>query len=255
MKIRRVIRFIIQAGFFIFQPALFATAFAGVKYLALQIGLHKAIVWNPFLETLVALVLSTIIFGRYFCGYACAFGSLGDWIYSASAFMQKKLRKKVIRLPAKIISALQYVKYAVLLGVISACFFNVYSVVSRADPWELFAAFRGGNFSLHGKVWSVVTLGIILLGMIFIERFFCMFLCPMGAVFALLPILPFAAYNRRRSECVKGCSLCTKVCPASVSLGDKHSKYGDCFQCGKCAEKCPRRNVRIGVNWYEQRKA
>ena len=47
---------------------------------------------------------------------------------------------------------------------------------------------------------------LILLGMAVQPRFFCQFLCPMGAVFALLPVLPFARLHRQNDGCIPGCN-------------------------------------------------
>ncbi len=241
-----LIRFVIQLAFFIFLPALFATAFAGIKYLAEQLHKTEMISWNLFLATLIVLLLCTIIFGRIFCGYACAFGSLGDWLYACSSFVQKKLRGKIFKLPDKIISKMLYLKYFILMGIIILILTGTYTFVGQADPWEIFASFRSGNFHLSGKIYAGILLGIIAVGMLFIERFFCMFLCPMGAIFALLPTLPLTAYNRSKKECIPGCTICTRTCPASITLGEENSRYSECFQCGKCMVKCPKECIRPG---------
>jgi polyferredoxin len=241
-----VTRLVIQAVFFILLPALFSAAFNGVKYLANQIGQQEAFTWNPFLAVLVVLLASTILFGRFFCGYACSFGSLGDWLFYCSAFIQKKIFKRVLTLPEKIVKGLQYLKYVILIGIVAACLTGTYSDIGPADPWELFAAFRAGNFSLGGQIYMSITFGLIVIGMLFVERFFCQFLCPMGAVFALMPLFPLTIFNRKKEDCIKGCHLCVKTCPADISLGEVHSKYGECFQCGKCSAKCPRGNIRLG---------
>jgi len=241
-----ITRFVIQVAFFILLPALFSAAFNGVKYLANQMHQQDAFTWNPFLETLVILLASTVLFGRFFCGYVCSFGSVGDWIFSCSAFVQKKLFKKVFTLPSKVIKGLQYLKYVLLIGIVAACLTGTYSYVSPADPWELFAFFRAGDFSISGRTYMAITLGLIVVGMVFVERFFCQFLCPIGAVFALMPMLPQTIFNREKEDCIKGCSICIKTCPADISLGEAHSKYGECFQCGKCSVKCPKANLRLG---------
>jgi polyferredoxin len=242
----RITRLVIQAAFFILLPALFPAAFNGVKYLANQIFNQEGFSWNPFLATLVVLLASTILFGRFFCGYACAFGSLGDWLFACSAFVQKKRFKKVLTLPGKAVRGLQYLKYVILIGIVVACLTGTYSSIGPADPWELFAAFRAGVFSISGRTYMAITLGAIVVGMLFVERFFCQFLCPMGAVFALMPMLPLTIFSRKKEACIKGCSLCTKTCPADIALGEPHSKYGECFQCGKCSVKCPKENIRLG---------
>ena len=255
MKIKitpyKVTRFAIQIVFFIFMPALFSVAFNGIKYLADQIHKTEMISWNPFLATFIVLLAFTVIFGRFFCGFACAFGSLGDWLYTLSSLVQKKTRKKVFKLPDKVISKLLYLKFIVLIAIVGACLLGVYSQISYADPWELFASFRSGNFSLSGKAISGVIFLLIILGMLLIERFFCMFLCPMGAVFTLLPVLPFTAYNRKKNECIPGCTICKKTCPASISLGENDSNHGDCFQCGKCSMSCPKDNIRPAIRKFK----
>lgn len=246
------LRFLIQLAFFIFLPALFSSAFAGARYLAEQIHKQELISWNPFLTALVILSACTILLGRFFCGYACIFGSIGDWLYTCSAFVQGKLLKRTLLLPDKVIRALQYLKYFVLIGILAACLTGTYHYISAADPWELLASFWSSNINISSKtMYAAILLGLILIGMCLAERFFCQFLCPMGAIFALLPILPYTTFNRDSKECIKGCTICKKTCPASVTLGEPESRYGDCFQCGKCSIKCPKENVRLGYKKFK----
>ena len=90
----RLIRAAIQLVFFIFYPALFSTAFAGVKSIFQAIAAHQQIAWNSFLDVTGLLLLVTILFGRHFCGYACAFGSLGDAMYELTVFIRQKVFHK-----------------------------------------------------------------------------------------------------------------------------------------------------------------
>ena len=84
----RLIRAASTAGiFYLWHPALFSTAFAGVKSIFQAIAAHQPVTWNSFLDVTGALLLVTILFGRHFCGYACAFGSLGDAMYEADCFL------------------------------------------------------------------------------------------------------------------------------------------------------------------------
>lgn len=86
-------------------------------------------------------------------------------------------------------------------------------------------------------------------GMAVCERFFCRFLCPMGAVFSILPVLPLFSISRNREQCIKGCSGCTKVCPSKIELPDlkEDIQPGDCFMCQKCMNICPKQNVKLGL--------
>ena len=90
----RLIRAGIQLLFFIFAPALFSTAFAGVKSIFQAIAAHQTISWNSFLDVTAVLLVVTCLFGRHFCGYACAFGSLGDALYELTVFIRQKVFHK-----------------------------------------------------------------------------------------------------------------------------------------------------------------
>lgn len=80
--------------------------------------------------------------------------------------------------------------------------------------------------------------------MCFVPRFFCRVLCPMGALFALMPVIPAFVPVKDKENCIKGCSLCKKNCPAALSLEESS---GECFQCGACMDVCPKGNVKIGL--------
>ena len=104
--IRRLARQIIQIIFFLWMPALYTSAFSGVRYVIEQ---------NAFLVMLIALCGLTILFGRFFCGYACAFGTLGDGMYALSQWVQKKVKKKLPWVSEETGRKLQKMKYIVLL--------------------------------------------------------------------------------------------------------------------------------------------
>ena len=248
-KIHAYLRAAIQLVFFLFLPSAFTTAFSGIKSVLTQIGAGNPIAWSSFLTVLLALCAYTIVFGRFFCGYACAFGTLGDAVHSLYLFLCKKCKKKPLLLKKSWKKPLSYLKYAVLLAVVLLCFLGVYGALTRWSPWDVFAMLRCGNFK-GGAYWlGCILLVLILVGMVFCERFFCRFLCPMGAVFSLLPILPFFSVRRKREKCAKGCTACEKVCPSDLSLPEDGSwnVSGDCFQCQKCLEICPKKNAKSSI--------
>ena len=248
-KIHAYLRAAIQLVFFLFLPSAFTTAFSGIKSVLTQIGAGNPIAWSSFLTVLLALCAYTIVFGRFFCGYACAFGTLGDAVHSLYLFLCKKCKKKPLLLKKSWKKPLSYLKYAVLLAVVLLCFLGVYGDLTGWSPWDVFSMLRSGNFKVGAYWLGCILLVLILVGMVFCERFFCRFLCPMGAVFSLLPILPFFSVRRKREKCAKGCTACEKVCPSDLSLPEDGSwnVSGDCFQCQKCLEICPKKNAKSSI--------
>lgn len=197
----RLIRAAIQLVFFIFYPALFSTAFAGVKSIFRQLQ-HTSRLPGTLLDVTGLLLLVTILFGRHFCGYACAFGSLGDAMYELTVFIRQKVFHKKGRhgYPEKAVRILQKVKYVLLAFLLLSILTGWYASLQGMSPWDVFSMLTARKLPNASYKIGIILLVLILIGMCTQERFFCQFLCPMGAVFAMMPILPSALFNRNQGE-------------------------------------------------------
>ncbi|MDO4617350.1 MAG: 4Fe-4S binding protein [Lachnospiraceae bacterium] len=242
-------RRIIQLVFFLFYPSLFTAAFTGVKYIFTQLGAGNALALTSFVSVLLTLCIYTIVFGRFFCGYACAFGSFGDLIHGIYLTICKKLKKKPKKISAIASRRLSVIKYLLLAVILGACFFGTYGTF-QYSPWDVFSMLTALKPRVQGYIIGWILLLLIMIGMAVKERFFCRFLCPMGAVFSLLPVLPLFSLHRDRDNCRKGCRACTSCCPSEVELPARGAVEvsGDCFQCGKCTDTCPGGNVHTGIH-------
>ena len=248
-KVHVWVRAVIQLLYFMFIPSAYTAAFNGVKYIFTQMGAKSHLELTSFVVTLIALCLFTVVFGRFFCGFACAFGSLGDAVREFYVFICKKRKKKPVTMKASVVKYLQAVKYVVLVLLVVSCYTGIYSKTRGMSPWDVFSMLHAGNFKLGGYIVGLVLLVLILVGMAFQERFFCRVLCPMGAVFSILPVLPLFTLRRDRSECIRGCRACTMKCPSDIELAPDTAPElsGDCFQCQKCIDTCPKGNIHTGI--------
>jgi ferredoxin-type protein NapH len=244
----RLIRAAIQLVFFIAVPALFSTAFAGVKSIFQAIAAGQPVTWNSFLDVTGALLLITVLFGRHFCGYACAFGSLGDAMYELTLFIRQKVFHKKGRhgYPEKVVRCLQKVKYILLAFILLSILTGWYANLQGMSPWDVFSMLTARKLPNASYKIGIILLVLILIGMCTQERFFCQFLCPMGAVFAMMPILPSALFKRDRSKCPAKCGLCKKRCPAHLDIDGDTPLSGECICCHACEATCPRKNIQIG---------
>ena len=238
-------RILIQFAFFLAAPSLYNSSFTAVKNTFTLIGAGKPLEMNAFVIQLLLLLVYTLLFGRFFCGWACAFGAINDWVYHLSRVIFHKAGiKKIPKLPENVISILQWLKYVVLAGILVLCFLGRGSLISPNSPWTAFSLIRSGNFiSLSGMHLSLILLGLLIIGMVFHERFFCQFLCPMGAVFSMLPNIPFFRLVRRSETCPPRCGACRKACPVNLLMEENSLKSGECIRCGRCSVICPKGNI------------
>ena len=250
LKLSRRQRWFVQGAFFILAPSSFATGFMGLKTLLMQINVmntHRGYDFEvmSFTIFLVILLVITVLIGRYFCGYVCSFGFMGDAIYSLGNVAAKKLGIKRKPLPEKLEFALRGLKYVVLVVICALVLDGFYTTINNNSPWTVFG--KLANLSVSGvTVVGAVLLGLIVVGALLKERFFCEFLCPLGALFSIMPTLPMGRMRRQRPKCRKNCAACKQHCPVNIEPKGK-ILAGECIMCGECAEVCPQKNVTCGL--------
>ena len=245
MLVHKVLRFAIQLAFFALAPGLFSSALNGVKYICAQVGAVQAIEPTSFVAALVGAVAYTVLFGRFFCGYACAFGTMGDVLFALAAPLRRALRVPTLKERPRLLAWLQSVKLLVLAAVCILAFRGFWDAVSAWDPWAAFGKVTSGAGFEGVARKGIAVLVVIMVLQALVERSFCRFLCPMGALFSLLPIAPFSQFSRRRERCGKRCNRCQDACPVDIHPDQGGFHAGECIACGRCAAGCPLHNVNL----------
>lgn len=244
-KTHTAVRFAVQIAFFILAPGVFSSALNGVKYLMAQIGAVQAIEPTSFVLVLIGVIAYTVVFGRFFCGYACAFGTMGDVLFALATPLRRTLHVPTLQTHPRLLACLQPLKLLILLGVCALCFAGAWDAVASWDPWAVFGKLTSGSGWEGIAKKGVAILIVIMILQALFERSFCRFLCPMGALFSLLPILPFSQFNRRREACGKRCNRCRDSCPVDIHPDQGSFHAGECIACGRCAVGCPLSNVNL----------
>ncbi|MCE5220860.1 MAG: FMN-binding protein [Clostridium sp.] len=245
IKKSQILRHGIQLILFILLPGLYAMTFNEVKtvYQMIMGGNFDFLQALPNLMEFAAVMLITMVMGRWFCGWICSFGAYNDLIY----FISKKIFKGKFKVNEKVDSILKYTKYVILLFIIIVSWTIGSNILESVSPWDAF-----GQITNLPTVFSTLLIGLILLvlitiGAAFIERFFCRYLCPLGAIFAIISKIGITKINKPKDDCGK-CRACTVNCSMGLKLYKVNAaRGGDCINCLKCTEVCPRRNANINI--------
>ena len=241
------VKVVIQILSFALIPGLFEEEFAAVGNIVSCI--YKGnISWESVKYSvwmLVATVPATVLVGRFFCGFFCSFGAVQDLLWLGShrlraLFPRKRDLKKADRI-------FRFAKYAVLFYFIIFVWSGV-TAVKTAGPWQVFGQYVSfGHWPGLKPLLSVggILLLVIFIGSLFVQRFFCRYFCPMGAIYSLISRASFLKIDKPREGCGK-CRLCTSKCSMGMDLTKKDRVAGgECISCQKCVSWCPKGNAHF----------
>lgn len=241
-----LVRRIIQAASFVLFPGLFISTFAGIKtvYTAILNGTFSIAQNAGDLILVISMLLITAIMGRFFCGFLCSFGSMGDLFW----FLGTKLKLRRPKISQRADRLLKGLKYVILIGIVLLVWTLGLSILGgTANPWTIFGMYA--TLSGWADLSSLISIGALLLlliiaGSMLIERFFCRYLCPLGAVFSIVSKFRLFKIRKPVQNC-GGCQACTKRCSMGIPLyGMNVVSDSECIDCMNCVEICPRGNVK-----------
>ena len=182
-----------------------------------------------------------MIFGRAFCGWACPFGTLHDMLSPTN-------RRKEIKT-----QNYWYFKYAILFLTLALAWFALDTIFCKFCPsGSLFAAipFRllypgFAEFGLYFYI-HMFTLALAIALALLISRFWCRYLCPLGAIAGAFNKIGILTVDWNEAKCKK-CKNCLDVCVMGITEMKEVGSSTDCILCGRCIEACPEKALNFKI--------
>lgn len=203
---------------------------------------------NMFIITLIILTLiTTILFGRLYCGWLCPFGAVTEALFQMKRFFEKRYRKtlgkeidiefledkKLIKQLRKFEKYFRYIKYALAITI----FLSPTLII--LEPFQYMF-----NFTKLSLIKVLYLITIIVFCVLFI-RLWCRYFCPLGALLALISKFSIFKLNLNKQSCLD-CEICQNICPTNAIV-EKNKKrtiiFSECILCNKCRQQCGPKNI------------
>jgi NosR/NirI family nitrous oxide reductase transcriptional regulator len=216
-----------------------------VNLMALVNSLRTGFSWQAFMLDPMTFILwwavaaALIFWGRgAYCGWLCPFGALQELTNQIARFF----RVPQVSLPWGLHERLWAVKYIIFLGLFAAALVSLEwgEKLAEVEPFKTAIVLR------FMRDWPFVVFALVLLVIgLFVERFYCRYLCPLGAALAIPARLRMFDWLRRYRECGSPCQTCANECFVQAIHPTGQINPNECLNCMHCQvlyqsdRKCP----------------
>lgn len=190
------------------------------------------------------ILLYGILLGRWICGFLCPFGFIQDLLHKIKTPKLKKNRFTRVLSYLKYVILVLFVFYIPLVYVwnknpaILPAFCKYICPAGTLEGAMGLLSNKGNSelLSMLGPLftWKFVLMVGILVAAVFIYRFFCRFLCPLGALYGLFNKIAICGIKLEKPKCTD-CGLCVAKCQMDI----RHVGDHECINCGECIPVCP----------------
>jgi len=201
--------------------------------------------WEFFLSAPLVFILwasvaaGLLFWGRGpFCGWLCPFGALQELTNTVAQW----LKVPQVRLPWGLHERLWPIKYIIFLGLFGLSFYSL----ALAERFAEVEPFKTAIILKFAREWPFVLFALTVLAAgLFIERFYCRYLCPLGAALAIPGRIRMFEWLKRYPECGSPCQRCAKECPVQAIHPEGQINVNECIYCMHCQElyhddhRCP----------------
>jgi hypothetical protein len=161
---------------------------------------------------LISFLAIAFLFRKAFCSWLCPVGTLSEYLWRAG----KQIFRRNFQLPRWLDLPLRSLKY-LLLGFFVWAAANMSAEAIEQfmhSPYGAIADVRMLNFFRYLGETAAVVLGILVVASVFVQNFWCRYLCPYGALLGITSLLSPLRIRRSEAACID-CAKCAKACPST----------------------------------------
>ena len=180
--------------------------------------------------------LLALLFGPVFCGWVCPLGTFQEWIARLGRKLFKPRRYNHF-IPYKVDRWLRFLRYGVLAWVLYMTAVTGKLIFAEIDPYHALFNLWSSEIAVGG----VIVLAVSLVGALFVERPWCKYACPYGAVLGIFNLFRIFKLRRVPGTC-RTCSACDVNCPMNIPVSQKTIiRDHQCISCMECTSEasCP----------------
>lgn len=205
-----------------------------VNLMALTNSLVTGFTWEAFLLDPLTFILwfsvaaALIFWGRgAYCGWLCPFGALQE----LTNRIAKLFHIPQWTLPWGLHERLWAVKYIIFLGLFGTMLVSI----DQAEKLAEVEPFKTAIILKFDRAWPFVLYALVLLGAgLFVERFYCRYLCPLGAALAIPARIRMFDWLKRYKECGSPCQTCAHECMVQAIHPTGEINPNECHNCLHC---------------------
>ena len=205
-----------------------------VQLVAFLQSLLSGFRWETFLiEPVIFLLWSFVALGVLFwgrgiyCGWLCPFGALQELLNTFAV----RLGVKQVHVPQALHERLWIFKYTAFVAIVALSFYSMRDalVLAEVEPFKTAISMR------MMRAWPFVLFVVsLLVAGLFIERFYCRYLCPLGAGLAIPSKLKVFDWLHRRPQCGRECRMCETKCTVGAIDSVGRINPNECVLCLRC---------------------
>ncbi len=179
-----------------------------------------------------------LVLGPVFCGWVCPMGTIQEFFGKLGRRIFKRYNRFI---PYKADRILRYLRYVVLALVVYMTASSATLMFANIDPYFALFHLWTGEVAIAG----IIILAVVLLLSLFVERPFCKYACPYGALIGVFNLFRIFKIKRNTKSCID-CKACDKACPMNIPVSTSGVvRDHQCISCMKCTsgESCPVENT------------